>query len=112
MVVLLGLIVWPAIIKQRRAAALAESKQHLKQLGVALHQYHDAYGCFPPAYVMGNDGKPWHSWRVLLLPFLDQKPLYDRYRFDEPWNGTHNRDLHLLRPRVYGSRRANSRRMD
>jgi len=34
-----------------------------------------------------------HSWRVLLLPFLDQKPLFDQYRFDEPWDGPHNRKL-------------------
>lgn len=110
--VVLGLLTWPAFIQQRHAAALAMSKQHLKQIGAALHQYHDTYGSFPPAYVMGNDGTPWHSWRVLLLPFLDQKSLHDRYRFDEPWNGTHNRELHLLRPHVYESRLANSRRTD
>lgn len=111
-VVVLGFIAWPAILQQRRAAALDESKQHLKQIGIALHQYHDEYRSFPPAYVLGNDGKPWHSWRVLLLPYLDQKPLYDRYRFDEPWNGPHNRELYSLRPLVYGSRLADSPRKD
>lgn len=64
---------------------------HFKQLELALHNYHDTYGSFPPAVIRGPDGRPWHSWRVLILPLLDQKPFYDRYRFDEPWNGPHNR---------------------
>ena len=41
----------------------------------------------------GPDGKPWHSWRVLLLPYLEERRLYDRYRFSEPWDGPHNRRL-------------------
>ena len=43
-----------------------------------------------PAYVLGPDGTRWHSWRTLLLPFIDQDELYEKYRFDEPWNGPHN----------------------
>jgi hypothetical protein len=48
---------------------------------------------FPPAYVADANGKPIHSWRVLLLPFLDRRDLYDQYRFDEPWDGPNNRQL-------------------
>jgi hypothetical protein len=51
---------------------------------LALRNYHDRYGRFPPAYVADEHGRPTHSWRVLLLPWLDHRAIYDRYRFDEP----------------------------
>ncbi len=60
---------------------------------MAVANYHETYGCFPPAYVADRDGRPMHSWRVLILPFLDQKPLYDAYNFAEPWDGPNNRKL-------------------
>jgi hypothetical protein len=69
---------------------------NLKQIGLALHNYHEAYGCFPPAYLADENGRPMHSWRVLILPWLDQKAIYDQYRFDEPWDGSNNRKLHDL----------------
>ena len=73
----------------------------LNQLGMAMHHYHDAYHCFPPAFVADKTGRPMHSWRVLLLPFLEQKDLYAQYRFDEPWNGPHNRLLADRTPEWY-----------
>lgn len=76
-------------------------KNNLKQIGLALHNYHDSHLCFPPAYVMGPDGKPWHSWRVLILPFLDQPDLAKEYRFDEPWNGPNNSRLLTRCPSVF-----------
>jgi len=69
-------------------------QNNLKQIGLALLNYRDAYGAFPPASVVGSDGKSRHSWRVLLLPFLEQQALYARYRFDEPWDGPNNSKLH------------------
>ncbi|HEV3023824.1 MAG TPA: DUF1559 domain-containing protein, partial [Pirellulales bacterium] len=45
-----------------------------------------------PAFVADDEGKPMHSWRVLILPFIEQQPLYDQYDFSEPWNGPHNAD--------------------
>ena len=60
---------------------------------MAVANYHDTYGCFPPAYIADRDGKPMHSWRVLILPFLEQQELYKAYNFDEPWNGPSNRKL-------------------
>jgi len=98
---------WPvfqAFRAARQKALVGVSREKLKQLGVALHHYHDTYSCFPPAYVLGPDGKAWHSWRVLLLPFLDEQELYARYRFDEPWDGPHNRELQALRPGAYTSK--------
>lgn len=94
---------WLVFWSAREAANIQRSRDNLKQIGLALHAYHEKYDRFPPAYVLGPDGKPWHSWRVLLLPFLDENSLYERYRFDEPWNGPHNRELHGQRPKVYAS---------
>ena len=68
---------------------------------MAVANYHNTYGCFPPAYVADRDGKPLHSWRVLLLPFLEQRELYDAYDFAEPWDGPNNRKLADRVGRIY-----------
>ena len=68
-------------------------KNNLKQLGLALHNYHDVYGSFPPAVVEDDEGRPLHSWRTLILPCVDQAPLHKKYNFDESWNGPHNREV-------------------
>jgi hypothetical protein len=75
---------------------------NLKQITLALHSYHDLYGTFPPAYVADDNGKPMHSWRVLILPFVEQDALYKKYRFDEPWDGPNNRLLFKEKPRLFG----------
>ena len=63
---------------------------HLKQIALALHDYHQAYGCLPPAHTDGRNGKPMHSWRVLILPFLEHGDLYRQYDFTQPWNSPKN----------------------
>ncbi len=92
-------------MKAEQVRDLHESKQNLKEIGVALHRFHEPWACFPPAVLIGPDGKPWHSWRVLLLPYLKQKDLYkdlyERYRFDEPWNGPNNKKLISEMPDEY-----------
>lgn len=70
-----------------------ECRANLNRIGVALQNDEDRYGSFPPAYVLNEQGQRWHSWRVLLLPDLGYTDLYDQYRFDEAWNGPHNRQL-------------------
>jgi hypothetical protein len=75
---------------------------HLKQLSLALDNYHEHHQRFPPAYTLGSDGKPWHSWRVLILPELGEQELFAAYRFDEPWNGPHNAQLAQRMPEVFG----------
>ncbi|VTR98544.1 Uncharacterized protein OS=Pirellula staleyi (strain ATCC 27377 / DSM 6068 / ICPB 4128) GN=Psta_4167 PE=4 SV=1 [Tuwongella immobilis] len=49
---------------------------------------------------MGPDGKPWHSWRVLILPYLDEA-LSEQYRLDEPWDGPNNRKLWDKMPKTF-----------
>lgn len=68
---------------------------------MACHNYQDRYGTFPPAYVADENGRPLHSWRVLLLPFIDEVALYDRYDFSEPWDGPNNRQLVSQMPNSY-----------
>jgi hypothetical protein len=51
--------------------------------------------------VLGPDGRPWHSWRVLLLPYTDANELAEQYRMDEPWDGPNNRLLAHKMPRMY-----------
>jgi hypothetical protein len=70
-------------------------------IGMALGEYHRDKGQFPPAYVTGKDGKPAHSWRVLLLPYLGYYDLYSRYNFNEPWDGPNNRLLAGEMPMEY-----------
>ena len=96
-VFLLNLILFylllPTTVSYRESNRYTQCRNNLKQLGLALHNYHDEYGSFPPAYVADENGKPMHSWRVLLLPYIDQKSLYDKYQFDEPWDGPNNSQL-------------------
>ena len=66
-----------------------------------MYNYHDEYHSFPPAYIADEHGRPMHSWRVLLLPFLDEKELYAQYRFDEPWNSPHNIKIEERMPSIY-----------
>jgi hypothetical protein len=60
---------------------------------LAVANYHDAFGCYPPAYVADRDSKPMHSWRVLILPYLEHSTLYNAYNFAEPWDSPNNRKL-------------------
>jgi hypothetical protein len=75
------------------ASLRSQCKNNLKWIGLALRNYHDQHGSFPPAYFTDESGRPAHSWRVLILPFLDEHALYREYRFDEPWDGPHNSKL-------------------
>ena len=78
----------------RPAARRTQCRHNLKQLAIALHNYHDAYDGFPPAYTTDAEGKPLHSWRTLILPFLDQKSLYDQIDLTKPWNDPANAEAY------------------
>jgi prepilin-type processing-associated H-X9-DG protein len=91
----------PTIDFPRRHSPQSYCGHNLKYIALALHNYHDTYGSLPPAYIADEQGRPIHSWRVLILPFLEQQALYDQYRFDEPWDGPNNRQLAASMPRVF-----------
>jgi hypothetical protein len=78
-----------------------QSQSSLKMIGLALHSYHDTHRKWPPAVVTDKLGKPLYSWRVLLLPFLEQNELYKQFKLDEPWDSPANRQLLEKRPPCY-----------
>ena len=90
-----------SVMQAQEASRRSSCNCALKQFGLALHNYHETYGTFPPAFVLGPDGRPWHSWRVLILPYLECDPLYQEYRFDEPWDGPNNRKLLSKMPVIF-----------
>lgn len=82
-------------------AARQRSAKNLRDLMKGLHSYHDANEHFPPAAIYDKSGKPLLSWRVLLLPYIDQNDLFARFHLDEPWDSTHNKTLLAKMPNVY-----------
>jgi hypothetical protein len=73
----------------------------LQQFGIAMHNHSDATGHLPTAAAESKAGKPQLSWRVQLLPYLEQDNLYRQFRQDEPWDGPHNRAFVTAMPRVF-----------
>ena len=66
-----------------------------------MHNYADQHGSLPPAATYSPDGTPLLSWRVLLLPYVEQKELYDQFHLDEPWDSSHNLALLPKMPRIF-----------
>jgi len=93
-------IAMPSVFAAIRRGATASRLQYIQ---VALLCYHEKFGCYPPQYLLDQQGQPAHSWRVLLLPYLGYDDLYQQYNFDEPWNGAHNRLLMDQMPMEYRS---------
>ncbi len=98
--ILLALLL-PAVQAAREAARRAQCVNNLRQINLALLNYESANGCFPPAYIPDENGKPKHSWRVLVLPYLEQQLLYDQYDMDEPWDSPNNLALASQMPPVF-----------
>ncbi|HYT94720.1 MAG TPA: DUF1559 domain-containing protein [Gemmataceae bacterium] len=79
----------------------AISQNNLKQIGLAMHNYHDAYRCLPANAIYSKDGKPLLSWRVAILPYIEQNVLYQQFKLDEPWDSPHNKALLQHMPPQY-----------
>lgn len=93
----------PAIQAAREAARRTQSLNNLKQLMLSLHVYADAKKTFPAHASYSADGKPLLSWRVHVLPYLDQQALYQQFHLDEPWDSPHNRTLIAQMPAVFAN---------
>jgi hypothetical protein len=96
-------IVSPMIVRARDAATRMQSGNNLKQLALAMHNYHSAYNKFPPAFSVDKDDKPLLSWRVHILPYIEQDNLYKEFHLDEPWDSEHNKKLIARMPKLYQS---------
>jgi len=92
----------PAVSKVRDAASRTKSQNHLKQIGLAWHNFHDTRGFFPQD-VVDQNGKPLLSWRVSILPYIEEEALYRQFKLDEPWNSEHNLKLLARMPKIYES---------
>jgi hypothetical protein len=102
----IGLVTVPvmlfAVERVRDASARVQDSTNLKEIGIAFHNHNDTYGYCPAATAYRTkDGKPGLSWRVAILPFIEQDNLYKQFHFDEPWDSPHNLKLLPLMPKTY-----------
>jgi prepilin-type processing-associated H-X9-DG protein len=98
--ILMGLLL-PAVQSARGAARRVQSQNNMKQIGLALFNYEAANRRFPPRAIFSKDGKPLLSWRVAILPYIDEQNLYGQFHLDEPWDSAHNKQLIATMPMVY-----------
>jgi len=89
--VLIALLL-PSVHRGREAPRRSQCKNNLKQIALALHNYESDFHSLPPAYTVDVDGRPLHSWRTLILPYVDQLPLYNRIDLSKPWDDPANSD--------------------
>ena len=87
-----------------QARQKAESINNLKQIALACHSYHDVNGKMPDD-VKDKEGKLLLSWRMLLLPYLEENPLYQQFRLQEPWDSATNIKLMEKIPKIFESTR-------
>lgn len=93
-----------AVRESRKSAAAMSRRNNMKQIGLAFHNYHDVYNHFPAANGNGEHGqgkKTGLSWRVQLLPFIEQSGLYQQFKLDEDWDSPHNKALVEKMPDIF-----------
>jgi hypothetical protein len=91
----------PAIQKARDAAGRVQSMNNLKQLALSMFVYMDQHQTFPASAIYSKDGKPLLSWRVSVLPYIEQDALYKQFHLDEPWDSPNNKPLIAQMPVVF-----------
>jgi prepilin-type processing-associated H-X9-DG protein len=91
----------PAVQAAREAARRTEDANNLKQLGLALLNYEDSHKRLPARAIFDKQGKPLLSWRVQILPYLEENELYQEFHLDEPWDSEHNKALIEKMPLAY-----------
>jgi hypothetical protein len=93
-----------AVQKMREARGRAQSMNNLKQLALAMHNYASTMqGQLPAHAIYSKNGKPLLSWRVMILPYIEQDALYKQFHLNEPWDSEHNKRLLAKMPRTYSS---------
>jgi hypothetical protein len=84
-----------------RVSARTQSQNNLRQIGLAMHNFHATYNGFPGGAICDAKGKPLLSWRVAILPFIEEGRLYNEFKMDEPWDSEHNKKLIARMPKTY-----------
>src|SRR4029077_9290448 len=83
-------------------AGRMQSTNNIKQIMLAFHNYHDTMKGMPAHAIYSKDGKKaLLSWRVAILPYIEQNNLYMQFKLDEPWDSDHNKKLIATMPRIY-----------
>jgi len=98
----------PAVQAARQAARRTQSMNNLKQIALAMHNNHDAHKHFPARAIFDKQGKPLLSWRVHILPFIEEQELYEKFHLDEPWDSPHNKKLLAEMPDAYRNPNSNA----
>ena len=107
MAIAVGMLL-PAVQKVREAAQRTNSTNNLKQIALAMHNYDSTFRGFPAAAICDKKtGKPLLSWRVSILPYIEQEALYTQFKMDEPWDSEHNLKLAKNMPKIYFHPKAN-----
>ena len=91
----------PAVSAAREAARRNQSQTNLKQIGLCFANHDSAYRQFPARAIFSKEGKPLLSWRVKILPYLDEGALYKDFHLDEPWDSPHNKALIARMPETF-----------
>lgn len=94
-------MVVPAVAQARETAQATASMNNMRNIQLAILTYEAANGKLPPRVIKSADGKPLLSWRVTILPYLDEQALYQQFKLDEPWDSEHNKKLLALMPRTF-----------
>ncbi len=80
----------------------ARRMNEVRQIGMAMLSYETQHGTFPAAGSVNDQGEPLLSWRVAILPFIEQQALYEQFKQDEPWDSEHNLALLKQMPEIFG----------
>lgn len=100
--VMTGLLL-PAIQSARQAARRMSSSNNMKQIMLAMFNFESAYNKFPDRVTRDKAGAPLLSWRVAILPYIEQNDLYQQFHLDEPWDSPHNITLLERMPQTYAN---------
>lgn len=98
--ILVGLLL-PAVHAARESARRMSCSNNLKEIALALHNYESDYKMFPPAYTVDANGRPLHSWRTLILPYLGESNLYNSIDLTKPWDDPINQRANDVVIRAY-----------
>ncbi|MGI9473027.1 MAG: DUF1559 domain-containing protein [Rubripirellula sp.] len=93
----------PAVTTARETVRVAVARDQLRQIGIAVHNYHADFGQLPPAFTTNAKGQPTNSWRLTLTPYLDDSDRLERWSLTEPWDAGVNSGLATPTPKVYTS---------
>jgi prepilin-type processing-associated H-X9-DG protein len=98
---IVGGVLFSVVGTAREAARRSQCQNNMRQIAMAMQLYENIHGTMPPAYVADEFGRPMHSWRVLILPYLEGQYVYDQYDLTQPWDSPANLRLQSMMPSVY-----------